>query len=180
MDLMGFNGDFMGKNGLWRIKSHLGNGVFITNSMMEYDGIWMGIIKTVQTRDINSIFLIKTMNIGYNIKNGDFMKQKLETYWLIRLMNHERSKVGWCSLWNPEVWVYTESNYLDALKWILKWIWNMGRLCCSSEYESHGVVAWPAIVFGSLEQYMLPIQVIIIVSNSNFITRYHCRTLNKS
>lgn len=36
----------------------------------------MGIIKTVQTRDINSIFLIKTMNIGYNIKNGDFMKYK--------------------------------------------------------------------------------------------------------
>ena len=36
----------------------------------------MGIIKTVQTRDIKSIFLIKTMNIGYNIKNGDFMKYK--------------------------------------------------------------------------------------------------------
>ena len=36
----------------------------------------MGIIKTVQTRDINSIFLIKTMNIEYNIKNGDFMKYK--------------------------------------------------------------------------------------------------------
>ena len=116
---------------------------------------------------------------------------------LTRLMGlwTTRSKVGWSSLWNPKVWVVIQSpttlthwnGYLNwyllykwILKLILKWIWNMGRLCCSSEYEFHGVVAWPAIVFGSLEQYMLPIQGVIIVSNSNFITQYHCRILNKS